>query len=117
MPQFFVPSARSAEEAEQQYLWLQQLDNSTKRNSRVFRVWFRCQGRTHVAEVGKELVDLSQPGGTVFAIFETPQSVSIHIQIESGLIGPPIRVPQEHVASRQYFEDPLPSAWARLVAG
>jgi hypothetical protein len=41
LPQFFVPSARSAEEAEQQYVWLQQLDNSVKPNPRVFRVWFR----------------------------------------------------------------------------
>ena len=116
MPQFFVPSARSAEEAEQQYVWLQQLDDSVRPNPRVFRVWFRRQGRTYVAEVGKEIAGWPQSGGTVFAIFESPQSISVHVQIESGLISPPIRVPQEHVVSRQFFEDHAPNAWAKLVA-
>lgn len=125
MPQFFVPSARSAEEAEQQYVWLQQLDDSVRLSPddsvrpspRVFRVWFRYNARAYVAEVGKEIAGWPQAGGTVFAIFETPQSISIHIQIESGLISPPIRVPQEYVASRQFFEEPAPNAWAKLVAG
>jgi hypothetical protein len=117
LPQFFVPSARSAEEAEQQYVWLQQLDDSVRPSPRVFRVWFRYNARAYVAEVGKEIAGWPQAGGTVFAIFETPQSISIHIQIESGLISPPIRVPQEYVASRQFFEEPAPNAWAKLVAG
>jgi hypothetical protein len=117
LPQFFVPSARSAEEAEQQYIWLQQLDNSVTPNPRLFRVWFRSNGRTYVAEVGKEIVGWPQPVGTVFAIFETPQCIAIHIQIESGLICPPIRVPQQNVASRQFFEDYAPNAWSALGAG
>lgn len=117
MPQFFVPSVHSAEEAERQYVWLQQLDNSVKSYPRLFRVWFHYNGRAYVAEVGKEIAGWPQPGGKVFAIFELPQSIAIHVQIESGLIGPPIRVPQQHVASRQFFDDHGPSAWVKLVAG
>ena len=127
MPQFFVPSAGSSEEAERLYTWLQQNDASLQQNDtavkrnpiktsrRVFRIWFRHDGLARIAEVAKEIAGWSQSSGKVFAIFELPQSISIYTQFENGLIGPPICVPQEHVTSRTYFDDQASNAWEALV--
>lgn len=114
MPQFFVPYAKSPEEAERVYaVFVKNAGYPVVEKSRLFSVDFPSSNPARgkqppsrlVAEVGKEIRGWPERDGVVLGIVETPQLLTIHTHLRGGLSATPIMVGPEEAGGRIYFDD------------
>ena len=107
MPNFFLPYAKTAVEAEETYQGFLKAPSTyplAYPNTRLFRIAFKHHGGQYVAEIGKEITNWPEAHGPVLAIVETTRLITVHTQ-RSVVAGDQILVSPEDTSDRAYFEN------------
>lgn len=107
MPNFFVPFAKDAVEAESVYASFEKQITYPLRHptARLFRIVFTHDRWRCIAEVGSEIRGWPEPEGLVLGIVETTNLVYVCTQRrapEAILVGP------GNISDRKYFDDRNP---------
>jgi|SoiMethySBSTD1v2_1073268.scaffolds.fasta_scaffold594285_1 hypothetical protein len=108
---FFVPLAKSPEEAERVYqLFVEKTGCPLAHpTSRLQGITFRrYKGKCYTATVNSEIPNWPEPGGRVFAIIEFMDFIQIFTTFCAWLY--PIRVLPGEVSERVYFQDYFPQS-------
>ena len=103
MPEFFIPAAKDAAEAESVLENVAKFINRSVPTRRIFRITYIHNGKAMTAEVGKDPDPYYREKGPVIAIFGgDPHCVCLP---DRGVVrGGPILVGQQSVQSTEYFD-------------
>ncbi len=103
MPEFFIPEAKDAAEAESVFKSIAQFFSRSVPRRRIFRITYTHNGTSMTAEVGKDPDPYYREKGPVVAIFGG-DPFCVCLPDRGVLRGGPIFVGAQAVQSAQYFE-------------
>lgn len=102
---FFIPHAKSSEEAESVFASISKFNNIPITEKRVFKVSYEHNGKRMIAEVGKSVDNYYKADGEVIAILERDKLLCVCLPNRGVLRGSPILVGVDQFSTHiEYFD-------------